>query len=193
MSLKVTFKALTPETWPFFEKLFGPKGACGGCWCMTWRLQRSDYERLKGDGNKKAIQKLVKKNEPIGMLAFVGEDPAGWCAVAPREKYIRLETSRGLKPIDHQSVWSVSCFFIAKPYRRKGLSVKLLKATLDYAKKEGAIIVEAYPVEPKDKKMPDVFAWTGILSSFLAAGFKEEKRHSVSRPIVRYYLEGNGK
>jgi GNAT superfamily N-acetyltransferase len=193
MSLKVTFKALTPETWPFFEKLFGPKGACGGCWCMTWRLQRSDYERLKGDGNKKAIQKLVKKNEPIGMLAFVGEDPAGWCAVAPREKYIRLETSRVLKPIDHQSVWSVSCFFIAKPYRRKGLSVKLLKATLDYAKKEGAIIVEAYPVEPKDKKMPDVFAWTGILSSFLAAVFKEEKRHSVSRPIVRYYLEGNGK
>ncbi|HEX6889201.1 MAG TPA: GNAT family N-acetyltransferase, partial [Chryseolinea sp.] len=108
--------------------------------------------------------------------------------VAPREKYIRLETSRVLRPIDDQPVWSVSCFFIAKPYRRKGLSVKLLKATLAYAKQEGAKIVEAYPVEPKDKRMPDVFAWTGIISSFIAAGFKEEKRHSTARPIVRYYL-----
>jgi GNAT superfamily N-acetyltransferase len=182
------FLPLTIETWPSFEKLFGPKGACGGCWCMTWRLQKADYERLKGDGNKKALQKLVRKDEPIGIIAFVGEEPAGWCAVAPREKFIRLQNSRVLKPIDDKPVWSVSCFFIAKPHRRKGLSVKLLKATLTYAKKEGAKIVEAYPVEPKDNKVPDVFAWTGILSSFMSAGFKEEKRHSEARPIVRYYL-----
>lgn len=188
MPPKTTFKPLSSKTWSSFEKLFGPKGACAGCWCMTWRLQKADYERLKGDGNKKAIKKLANQNEPIGILAFLDDEPAGWCAVAPREKYVRLETSRVLKPIDDQPVWSVSCFFIAKPYRRKGLSVKLLKATLAYAKKEGARIVEAYPLEPKDKKMPDVFAWTGILSSFIAAGFKEEKRHSPARPIVRYYF-----
>ena len=155
---------------------------------MTWRLQKAEYDRLKGDGNKKAIQRLVKKDEPIGMLAFVGDEPAGWCAVAPREKYVRLQSSRVLKPIDDKPVWSVSCFFIARPFRRQGLSVKLLKATLTYAKKEGAKIVEAYPLVPKDKKMPDVFAWTGILSSFIAAGFEEERRHSESRPIVRYYF-----
>ena len=160
---------------------------------MTWRLPKAEYDRLKGDGNKKAIQRLVKKNEPIGMLAFVGDEPAGWCAVAPRERYVRLQTSRVLKPIDDQAVWSVSCFFIAKPYRRQGLSVKLLKATLAYAKKEGAKIVEAYPLEPKDKKMPDVFAWTGILSTFLASGFEEEKRHSEARPIVRCYLKGGNR
>jgi GNAT superfamily N-acetyltransferase len=185
---KLSFLPLTARTWPDFEKLFGPKGACAGCWCMTWRLGKADYERLKGDGNKKAIQKLVKEEEPIGVIAFMNNEPAGWCAVAPREKYVRLESSRVLKPIDNKPVWCVSCFFIAKPYRRKGLSVKLLQASLDYAKKEGAKIVEAYPIEPKDDKMPDVFAWTGILSSFIAAGFKEEKRHSPSRPIVRYYL-----
>ena len=188
MPLKTTFKPLTPETWSAFEKLFGPKGACGGCWCMTWRAQKSEFEKQKGDGNKKAIRNLVKKNEPIGVIAFVGDDPAGWCAVAPREKYVRLQNSRVLRPIDDQPVWSVSCFFIAKPYRRKGLSVKLLKATLAYARKEGAKIVEAYPVEPKDDSLPDVFAWTGILSTFLKADFKEEKRHSPARPIVRYYF-----
>lgn len=157
---------------------------------MTWRVQKAIYEKLKGEGNKKALHRLVEKEEPIGVIAFVGDEPAGWCAVAPREKYVRLQSSRVLKPIDDQPVWSVSCFFIAKPFRRKGLSVKLLNASLAYAKKEGAKIVEAYPVEPKDDKMPDVFAWTGILSTFITAGFREEKRHSEARPIVRYYFEG---
>jgi GNAT superfamily N-acetyltransferase len=189
MSFKTTFEPLSNETWPSFEKLFGPKGACAGCWCMTWRLQKADYERHKGDGNKKAIKKLASKNEPIGIIAFINDEPAGWCAVAPREKYVRLQTSRVLKPIDDQPVWSISCLFIAKPFRRQGLSIKLLNATVAYAKKQGAKIVEGYPLEPKDNKMPDVFAWTGILSSFIAAGFKEENRHSESRPIVRFYLE----
>lgn len=188
MPSKTIFKPLSTDTWSSFEKLFGPKGACAGCWCMTWRLQKADYDRLKGEGNKKAIKKLASKNEPIGIIAFINDEPAGWCAVAPREKYVRLQTSRVLKPIDNQPVWSISCFFIAKQFRRQGLSVKLIKAALAYAKKQGAKIVEGYPLEPKDSKMPDVFAWTGILSSFIAAGFKEEKRNSESRPIVRCYL-----
>lgn len=188
MAEKISFLPLSDKTWNAFETLFGAKGACGGCWCMTWRLQKADYERQKGDGNKKAIKKLAMKKEPLGIIAFAGDDPAGWCALAPREKYIRLENSRVLRPLDDQPVWSVSCFFIAKPYRRTGLSVKLLKAALAYARKDGAKIVEAYPVEPKDDKMPDVFAWTGFLSTFISAGFKEEKRHSPARPIVRYYF-----
>lgn len=186
--LTVRFKPLSSETWKSFEKLFGPKGACGGCWCMTWRLQKADFEKSKGDGNKKAIRKLVKNNEPLGVLAFVDETPVGWCAVAPREKYIRLQHARVLKPVDNKPVWSVSCFFIAKGYRRKGLSLKLLKATLNFARSNGATIVEAYPVKPKDDKLPDVFAWTGILDTFQKAGFKEVKGHSPSRPIVRFFL-----
>lgn len=184
-----SFKPLTTETWKAFEKLFGPRGACGGCWCMTWRLNKQDYDKGKGDGNKKAIQKLVNKDEPIGVLAFHGNDAAGWCAIAPREKYVRLQKSRALKPVDDQPVWSVSCFFIAKPFRRKGLSVKLLKETLKFARNYGAKLVEAYPVEPKDKNMPDVFAWTGLVSTFTKAGFKEVKRHTPTRPILRYSLK----
>lgn len=188
MSKAITFKPLTSETWSDFETLFGPRGACGGCWCMNWRFSRSDFDKRKGDQNKLAIHNLVNKNEVIGLMAFAGDEAVGWCAVAPREKYIRLQRSRVLQPVDELPVWSVSCFFMAKPYRRKGLSAKLLKATLMYAKREGAKIVEAYPIEPSNKKLPDVFAWTGILSTFLKVGFSEEKRHSPSRPIVRYYF-----
>ena len=187
MPAEITFKPLTKETWRAFELLFGPRGACGGCWCMTWRLTKRDYDASKGNGNKQKIQTLVRNGEPVRVIAFQGEDPVAWCAVAPREKYVRLEKSRALKPIDEKPVWCISCFFVDKRYRMKGLSVPLLKAAISYAGDFGARIVEGYPLEPTGKKMPDVFAWTGILSSYLKAGFVEEKRHSPSRPIVRYY------
>ena len=181
-----TFKPLSEDTWKAFETLFGPRGACGGCWCMTWRLTKSEFDASKGEGNKKKIQQLVRKEETIGVLAFDKDVPVGWCALAPREKYVRLKKSRVLMPIDDKPVWCVSCFFVAKSHRRKGLSVALLKAAVDYAGSHGATIIEGYPIEPKNK-LPDAFAWTGILSSYLTAGFVEEKRHSQSRPIVRLY------
>lgn len=185
---RISFEPLTDVTWKAFEQLFGPRGACAGCWCMTWRLTKADYELSKGDGNKSKTKKLAHSREPVGVLAFHGNKPVGWCAVAPREKYTRLEKSRVLKPVDDQPSWCVSCFFIDKSCRMKGLSVPLLKAAVDYAGTFGAKIIDGYPIEPKEKKMPDVFAWTGILSSYLKAGFVEVERHSPSRPIVRYYL-----
>jgi GNAT superfamily N-acetyltransferase len=185
--LSLTFKPLEKETWPAFVKLFGERGACGGCWCMAWRLGKAEFDAGKGGENKGSIQKLARSREPVGILAFFADEPVGWCAVAPREKYIRLERSRSLKPVDDEKVWSVSCFFIQKSFRRKGISVKLLKAVIDYASSLGAKIVEAYPVDPK-KDLPDVFLWTGLLASFKKAGFQEMKRNSPARPIVRFYI-----
>jgi GNAT superfamily N-acetyltransferase len=179
---------LTKNNWHDFEKLLGPKGGCGGCWCMTWRFRKAEYEKRKGEENKKAIRNLVENAEPIGVLTYVKNEPAAWCAIAPREKYPRLEKSRVLKRIDNIPVWSVSCFFVAKPFRRKGLSVQILKAALKYAGEHGATVVEGYPVLYHGEKIPDVFAWTGFLQTFQKAGFKEMKRFSMSRPIMRYHF-----
>lgn len=130
------------------------------------------------------MKELVKKSSP-GIIAYADDKPAGWCAVAPRIEYVRLEKSRVLKPVDDKPVWSVSCFFIAKEFRKKELSSKLLKATIDFAFSKGAEIVEGYPVEPKNGIMADVFVWTGIASVFKKAGFKEVVRRSETRPIMR--------
>ena len=109
--------------------------------------------------------------------------------MAPREVYVRLEGSRVLRPLDDKPVWSVSCFFVAKPYRRRGVSVELLKAAVDFVKQRGGTIVEGYPVAPKKGALPDVFAWTGTLAAFLKAGFQEMPRWSESRPIVRCIIQ----
>src|SRR3990172_6160600 len=100
------FHPLTKERWNDFEKLFGERGACGGCWCMAWRSKASEFHINTGAGNKKAMKTLVNKNEHIGILAYAGKEPAGWCSFAPREKFIRLENSKVLKRIDDKPVWS---------------------------------------------------------------------------------------
>ncbi len=182
---KLEFHPVTPKRWRDLEKLFGERGACGGCWCMCWRLKRSQFEKQKGAGNKKALKKIVAAGKVPGLLAYAGREPVGWCSVAPREAFPVLENSRILKRVDDQPVWSASCFFVARPYRRQGLSVKLLRAAVAYAKKKGARMVEGYPVEPKKTPMPDVFAWTGLAGAFRQAGFKEVLRRSPTRPIMR--------
>jgi GNAT superfamily N-acetyltransferase len=185
---KMIFRPLSPERWADFEKLFGERGACGGCWCMSWRIPPKEFQKNKGQGNKTAMRKLVRAGEQIGIIGYLNKEPVAWCAVAPREKYSRLENSRVLRRIDDQPVWSITCFFIAKPCRRMGLSVEMLKGVIAFCKKKKIEILEAYPIRPYSKNMPAAFAWTGFVSAFEKAGFVEAKRWSKSRPIMRYYL-----
>lgn len=155
---------------------------------MAWRLGRKEWESGKannGAGNKRRLKSLVESDTPPGVLAYAGDEPVGWCAIAPRQTYVALERSRVLKPIDDQPVWSISCLFITRAWRRRGVSAKLLDAAVRYAKSRGARLVEGYPVEPYSDKIPDAFAWTGIPASFVRAKFKEVARPSKSRPIMR--------
>ena len=186
---KYKFFPVTNERWKDFEKLFGEKGACAGCWCMYWRVKQSVLDAQKGDGNKRAMKKIIGSGKIPGILAYAEGEPIGWCSVAPREDYSRLDNSRILKPVDEESVWSVVCFFIHKDHRKRGLSTALLKAAKKYVKSGCGKILEGYPVEPKKDKMPDAFAWTGISAAFQSAGFKEVARRSETRPIMRFYLK----
>jgi GNAT superfamily N-acetyltransferase len=186
----LTFHPLTPKRWPDVEKLFGKRGACGGCWCMYWRQTRAEYEARKGAGNRRAFRNLVSAGAEPGLLAYADGQPVGWCALAPRSQYVRLETSRVLAPVDEQPVWSVVCFFIARPWRNRGLSAKLLRAAADFARRHGAKILEGYPVVARKGRMPDTFAYTGLPGGFLRAGFHEVARRSPVRPIMRKRMAG---
>ena len=181
----LTFHPLTAPRWPDLETLFGERGACGGCWCMTWRLKCSVWEQGKTGANKQAFQDLVRSNAQPGILAYLKKEPIGWCAVAPRNDYVALGRSKVLAPVDEQPVWSISCLFIARPYRRLGVSVHLLEEAVRFARDKGAKVVEGYPVEPYTEKMPAAFAWTGLVSAFEQAGFQEVLRRSPARPIMR--------
>lgn len=180
---------VTPDRWGDLEKLFGKNGACGGCWCMYWRLARSEYDQKRGTGTKRMLKGIVSSGQVPGILAYADSMPIGWCSVGPRKEFSTLDRSRLFKPVDDKPAWSVVCFYVARPYRRLGVTVKLLKAALKYAREQGAKIVEGYPVEPKQDKLPDVFAYTGLASAFRQVGFKEVLRRSETRPMVRYVIK----
>lgn len=186
---QLMFYPLTKSRWKDFEALFGERGACGGCWCMWFRLKRSDFQKMKGNGNKQAMRSIVESGKTPGILAYDGKEAVGWCSVARREDYSALERSRVMKPLDDQPVWSIVCFFVRKDYRNKGVTEALLKTAIDYVSGKGGKIVEGYPVLPKKDRMPDVFAYYGLASAFEKAGFVECERRSETRSIMRYYVE----
>ena len=183
---KIAFHPLTPDRWPDLETLFGGRGGCGGCWCMTWRLERRDWERGKGESNKQDFQEIVARDQRPGVIAYVEGEPIGWCSVAPREVFVALARSRVLAPVDAMPVWSISCLLISKPYRRQGLSSKLIAAAVKFAAERGAKVVEAYPVVPYADTIPAAFAWTGLYAAYLKAGFVEVARRSKVRPVMRH-------
>lgn len=175
----------TPERWADLESLFGPRGACAGCWCMWWRRPAAEFRRGKGAGNRRALKRLVESGNPPGLIAYAGDEPIGWIALAPREAYPRLLSARSLKPLDDTPVWSVTCFFVTKEWRRSGVSSRLLRGAVEHARRHGARMLEGYPVVSQTGAMPDAFAWTGFPASYERAGFREAARPSASRRIMR--------
>jgi GNAT superfamily N-acetyltransferase len=188
MTSELSFKPLKQNLWTDLEELFGPRGACGGCWCMFWKLRGKAFDEVKGYETRQMHKSIVDSGTSTGLLAYLHGEVVGWVAVEPRSAYPKLEHARTLKPVDDQPVWSVTCFFVAKNLRRKGITVELLKAAVEHVKKQGGQIVEGYPVDVKTD-MPAPFVYTGTASAFQQAGFQEVARHTPTRPIFRYIIE----
>ena len=180
---------LTPSRWPDFEALLGPHGAYGGCWCMWWRSTRREFEQRKGEGNRRAMQAIVASGEVPGILAYIQGRAAGWCSVAPRERFGALERSRVLGRLDGEPVWSIVCFYVARAYRGQGVAEALIGGALDHVRAEGGRIVEAYPTVPRGRQLPPVSSYLGVPAMFSRAGFVECARPSEARVIMRRRLE----
>ena len=184
----LVFHPLTPERWPDLERLFGPNGACAGCWCMFWRMHGPDYRKTAGAEKKKAFRQVCRDSDrPPGILAYRDGAPVGWVAIAPRADYIRLAEARVLAAIDEKPVWSITCFFIHRTARRHGLMERLIEAAVDFARDEGATLVEAYP-KPVTEKMASTDLYVGTVSCFERAGFKIAARPSAACAVMRRAL-----
>jgi GNAT superfamily N-acetyltransferase len=186
--IPLTIRPLTPSRWKDFEGLFGPNGACAGCWCQWTRQTRAEFRANRGSRNKRIMKKAVAAGEVPGLLAYEGRKAVGWAAVGPRAVYRRLERSRVLKAVDDQPVWSAPCFFTAKEARGRGVTGALLGAAAAFARGKGARVLEGYPVETNGRKTAPAFLWWGTASSFRKAGFREVARRSKTRPVMRRVL-----
>lgn len=188
--LKLTIRPLTPDLWPALEDLFGKAGASNGCWCMYWRLG-TEYRKKPRDKNKAAFRRVVKRGPPPGLLAFHRDVAVGWCQLTPRNALPWLNQARLVKPVDDVPVWSLSCFYIRRGYRNRGVMTSLIAAAIKAARQAKVPALEAYPVDTAlPKSTTNVY--TGTASAFRRAGFRTVASRVPSRPIMRHDLKGTG-
>lgn len=184
--MDLEIRPLTPPLWPALEDLFGERGACNGCWCMHWRIG-SAYRRRPRADNKAAFREVVERGPPPGLLAFAGELAVGWCQLTPRAALPWLDRAWRLKRVDDAPVWSLSCLYVRKGWRRRRVTSALIAAALRAARDAGAPALEAYPY---DAAVSPSASGTGYASTFARAGFRTVARRVPARPIMRHDLEG---
>lgn len=185
MKPSLEFRPLTVDRWDDLERLFGPRGAHSGCWCMWWRCSRREFEKNGNRGNRAAFRQLVEQGIPTGILAYAAGEPVGWCSVAPRSSYPSLLRSRTLRPVDERPAWSIVCFFVARQWRGKGVARALARAAIEHVREHGGDLLEAYPTNPRGRRLAAVSSYMGTPGILTAAGFRECARPSEARIVMR--------
>ena len=169
----VHINPVTPDRWPDMARLFEARGAPHYCWCMVYRAP--DNPRLSNDEKRDRMAGLVSAGTPVGLLAYDGDDPVGWCSVAPRETYLRLERSRAMPRIGDAPTWAVLCFFVRRSHRQAGVGHALLAGAVEYARNQGAQVIEGYPWDTAGVSSRH----RGHSALFRAAGFTQEGKRWV--------------
>jgi GNAT superfamily N-acetyltransferase len=181
--MKLTVRPLTPDLWPALEDLFGKNGAVGAAGaCIGGSAEPIAREH---EENRAAFREVVKRGPPPGLLAFDGNIAVGWCQLTPRDAVPWLDRAWRLKRVDDVPVWSLSCFYVRKGYRRRGVASALIAAAVKAAQRAKAPALEAYPL---DAEQTPSASWTGYASTFARAGFKTVARRVPPRPIMRHDL-----
>ena len=156
---------------------------------MHPRLTGAEFEKRKGEPNRRAMKRIIDSGEVPGLLGYDNGVPVVWCSVAPRERFSRIMRSPFLKLLDDRPVWSVVCLFVAPSHRKQGVTAQTLEAVTEYVRGQGGKIVEGYPIVPKKSGYPDVFLYHGTATAFRKAGFTEVARPSDTRRVMRYFLD----
>lgn len=179
---EIIVKPLTTENWPDMGTVLGASGD-GGCWCMWWRLTDDEFEDGRGEGNKQAMKRLVEAGKTPGVIAYLNGQPAGWCAIGPREEYSRLMNSSLLQGVDSRLAWSIVCYYINPHFRGRGLMEYLTRGAVELACAKKVPLVEAYPVEVAAGSSP-AGAYTGVAAVLRKVGFFEVVKRG-RQPVMR--------
>ena len=178
---EIQYRAVTRETLADLTTFSGCHGKFQYCSCMRWRMRSTEYQKSTKQMRAEKLTQSVSAGTPVGILAYAGSEPIGWCSIAPRESYEALERYKALPRVDHSSVWSVVCFFVDRRFRRRQVTRGLPKGGLGYARSQGARIIEGYPVEPGSR----LYTYMGSPATFREAGFQDVTPKGQQRKIVR--------
>jgi GNAT superfamily N-acetyltransferase len=184
-STALEFHPVTPARLSDLARFSERHGKFRYCSCMRWRMRSTEFQHSTKESRVAALEDSVRGAVPVGILGYLDGEPVGWCSVAPRETYGALERFRALPRIDDKPVWSVVCFFVDRQVRRQRVTLGLLRAAVEYARSQGAWIIEGYPVEPG----PRLYTYMGSPTTFRKAGFLDVTPYGWERQVMRYFVE----
>jgi len=191
---ELEIQPLTAERFPDLAALFKQGGDPKWCWCSFYRVRSVDFRSATPASNRRvlegAVAELASERRAPGLVAYRDGEAVGWVSLGPRDDYERLRHSKILAPVDERPVWSIVCFVVARAARRQGVAQALLDAAVEYARKHGATLLEAYPIDTDGDRVPAANAYKGTVTMFERAGFKVVERRQFNastpqRPIVR--------
>lgn len=182
-TMDVEVRPLAPANFPALEELFREGGDPSWCWCMAFRIPASEGGRARREANHQRLRALVEQGPEIapGLVAFQDDRAVGWVSVGPRQDYVRLQRSRVYAPVDDTPVWSVVCFVVSRSARGRGLMHTLLRAAIDYARDHGATVLEAYPPDTGDQRLPAAYGYAGTQGLYQQAGFEAVATRRATR------------
>jgi GNAT superfamily N-acetyltransferase len=188
--LRIEVKPLTKARIPDAEQVFASSPESAGCFCMWFIIPVAQYHAGGKPANRELFLTLVKESEtPIGLVAYIGRDPVGWCAVGPRSRFkraLKVPSFKGRDPSEDDSVWFVPCFNIRKDSRRKGVSKALLDGAVELARRHSVDAIEGFPFARGAKVGRE--SMVGLESAFEACGFSVSRRPSSTRVVMRREL-----
>jgi GNAT superfamily N-acetyltransferase len=182
--LSYRFREVDRSNWDDFVQLFEGKGCPSYCWCMAWRPLEGDRNKVTNAARKKAMAAIVKSGTPVGILAYDGKKPVAWCSIAPRATHRPLDGEE-YPGVAEDAIWSLVCFFVPRAMRGQGVMIQLLAEAVRVARKNGAKVVEAYPVDPDSPS----YRFMGFVKNFKKAGFVETGMAGTRRHVMHLKLK----
>jgi GNAT superfamily N-acetyltransferase len=142
------------------------------CACQYWRMSSGEYSRSSQESRFASLRTQLAESPAPGLVAYVGDAPAGWVGFGPRSRVERLVRSRTIPAVDDLPVWAIYCFTVRVGYRRQGIARALLGGLIEYAREQGAPALEAYPVDTAGRRIHGTAAYVGTAGMFERAGFR---------------------
>ena len=180
---KYSVKPLDASTWVDFEALVERhNGVWGGCWCMEFHPEGAE----RGAHRRKEKEKRVHAGTAHAALVYDGRTCVGWCQFGSPDELPRIKHQRAyLEGLERLPDWRITCFFVDKGYRKKGVSALALAGALEEIARLGGGMVESYPEDPTGRSVSSSFLYNASMSIFEKQGFERVRRIGKNHWIVQ--------
>jgi GNAT superfamily N-acetyltransferase len=185
-------RPLGEETWDAFARLVERhNGVFGGCWC-TWFHTLHSEKTFTAEGNHTLKKRLVEDDRAHAALVFDGDEAVAWAQFGPPAELPNIHHRKEYEEnLDKLPDYRITCIFVDKKYRRKGVTAIALRGAIELIAQAGGGVVEGYPHDTTDGRKVSVL-YNATRSLYEDAGFDYLRPKGQRNCVMRRVVPGEG-